>query len=122
MTIKKNQAVMLSVVVFFLVLIFGIRFLTPEDEWICKDGTWMAHGKPESPKPIIACSENNNSIESDDTYCEQNEDCACGGHISKGNCFLGNKRFIDASKQCSKMCPEDIKIQCVKNKCQQANN
>jgi hypothetical protein len=121
MTIKKNQAILLSAVVFFLVLIGGIRFLTPEDEWICKDGAWMAHGKPDSPKPIVECNENNKT-EVDESFCEQDRDCACGGHVSKNSCFLGNKRFVDTSKQCSKMCPEDMRIECVKNKCQQEKN
>ncbi|MFA6185530.1 MAG: hypothetical protein WC720_05300 [Candidatus Shapirobacteria bacterium] len=35
----------------------GIYFATkqPEGKWICKTGTWIAEGKPTSPKPIGVC-------------------------------------------------------------------
>lgn len=36
---------------------FGIYLATkqPAGKWICKTGTWVAEGRPESPKPIGVC-------------------------------------------------------------------
>lgn len=35
----------------------GIYFATkqPAGKWVCKTGTWVAEGKPTSPKPIGVC-------------------------------------------------------------------
>jgi len=32
-----------------------VRFLTPEDTWLCKDGTWVKHGNPSAPMPEKSC-------------------------------------------------------------------
>jgi uncharacterized membrane protein len=38
-----------------LILIFSMRFLAGEDDWICKDGRWIKHGAPSSPMPKEPC-------------------------------------------------------------------
>lgn len=32
-----------------------VRFLTPEDTWICVEGEWIRHGNPEIERPIEDC-------------------------------------------------------------------
>jgi len=49
--IKTFIAIILIVVAVF----FGFRLLTPEDSWICEDGSWKQHGKPSSPMPNYPC-------------------------------------------------------------------
>lgn len=38
-------------IVFFMILIGGLRLLSGEDDWMCKDGQWVMHGHPSSPMP-----------------------------------------------------------------------
>jgi len=49
---KKNISI---VVVGLAVLVLGLRFLSGEDNWICSNGEWVAHGKPSSPMPNLYC-------------------------------------------------------------------
>jgi hypothetical protein len=36
-------------------VLFGIRFLSGEDDWICRKGKWIPHGKPTSAAPNKPC-------------------------------------------------------------------
>ena len=45
----------LVVILIVLAVIFGIRILSPEDTWICKNGSWQTHGHPQSPSPTTPC-------------------------------------------------------------------
>lgn len=48
-------------IVFFFIsiplLLFSIRLLTGEDNWICQKGEWVKHGQPSSSKPEKECPE-----------------------------------------------------------------
>ena len=53
-------------------------------------------------------------------YCETDADCACGTDIDTGACAVGNKKYIDAKKQCPDFCSGiagNLNIRCVDNKC-----
>jgi hypothetical protein len=55
-------------------------------------------------------------------FCNKNEDCACGKHKVTGDCFFGNKNYVNASQQCSDFCSGiagHLTIVCVNNKCEQ---
>jgi hypothetical protein len=39
-----------------------------------------------------------------ETYCNNDSDCACGTHINTGECFYGNKAFVNVEKQCPDYC------------------
>lgn len=52
---NKKVYVALGAVIFILVLAFGIRLLSGEDAWICKDGAWVKHGQPAFPAPQAEC-------------------------------------------------------------------
>lgn len=49
---------------FFLILLCGfviiaaflIRFLSPEDSWVCQNGEWTKHGSPAVEQPTSECS------------------------------------------------------------------
>ncbi|MDD3897243.1 MAG: hypothetical protein PHU04_05420 [Candidatus Peribacteraceae bacterium] len=45
--------------IFFAILsavMLGVRFFgTPEDTWLCNDGTWVKHGNPAAPMPEVPC-------------------------------------------------------------------
>jgi len=38
-----------------IVILALVRGMSGEDEWMCRDGQWVQHGKPSSPMPIEAC-------------------------------------------------------------------
>jgi len=42
-------------VVLAIALIFGFRFLSPEDTWICRNNQWIRHGNPTAPAPETGC-------------------------------------------------------------------
>jgi uncharacterized membrane protein len=53
---KKVYFLFLSVLIIFIA-IFGIRFFSGEDSWICVDGQWVKHGNPNAPVPQYNCGE-----------------------------------------------------------------
>jgi putative hemolysin len=57
-------------------------------------------------------------------YCEQDSDCACGRLIPTGDCFFGQKEFVNTSQQCPDFCTgiaAHLEIKCSQYKCVQAN-
>ena len=56
-------------------------------------------------------------------YCYHDSDCACGVSIDTGDCFYGNKAFVNASQQCPDFCTGiggNLVINCVNNTCEQS--
>jgi len=43
------------IIILIIMLIFAIRLMTQEDDWICVDGEWIKHGVPSSQKPAGYC-------------------------------------------------------------------
>lgn len=33
----------------------AVRYLTPEDAWLCEDSGWIRHGNPSAPRPESSC-------------------------------------------------------------------
>lgn len=57
-------------------------------------------------------------------YCERDSDCACGRHITTGNCFYGQKEFVNTSEQCPDFCTgiaANFEIKCTQNQCTHVN-
>jgi len=46
-----------------LVIVFIIRFNSPEDAWLCQNGQWVKHGNPSSAQPSTACREGEKKID-----------------------------------------------------------
>jgi len=38
-----------------VIVVMGIRFMTPEDDWVCDKGQWVKHGNPSQSKPVQSC-------------------------------------------------------------------
>lgn len=56
--------------------------------------------------------------------CNTDADCACGTHINTGECFLGNKNYVDISRQCPDFCTGiagNFETRCVDNICKSVN-
>lgn len=54
---RKLILIVLVVILIALAGLFGIRFLSGEDNWICSNGQWIKHGNPSAPKPTKPCGE-----------------------------------------------------------------
>jgi len=52
---NKKLSIAIAAVIFALAMLFGFRLLSGEDDWICQNGEWVEHGKPEAPKPTTPC-------------------------------------------------------------------
>ncbi|MEM5813190.1 MAG: hypothetical protein QXU71_02425 [Candidatus Aenigmatarchaeota archaeon] len=78
-----------------------------------------------SDNDLKACSEGVPEIsglpkEAAKMYCQTDEDCACGVDKETGKCAIGNKRYIDTSRQCPDFCTGiagHLGIKCVNNIC-----
>jgi hypothetical protein len=58
--------------------------------------------------------------------CNRDADCGCGVHAETGECFYGNKDYVDSNP--AKVCPDfcagidgSFKIRCVENLCRQVS-
>ncbi len=54
-------------------------------------------------------------------FCFSDSDCACGAGIT-GECFYGNKNFVNASEQCPDFCAGiggNLELKCINNECKQ---
>ncbi|MFA5062333.1 MAG: Gmad2 immunoglobulin-like domain-containing protein [Patescibacteria group bacterium] len=58
---KKAVIIVLGILIVLLLFVFGARFLTGEDTWICQNGQWIKHGMPSAAQPTTGCEPNQNS-------------------------------------------------------------
>ncbi|MCX6785773.1 MAG: hypothetical protein NTZ18_02900 [Candidatus Komeilibacteria bacterium] len=79
------------IVIIFAVLILAalgvLRFLTPEDTWLCQNNQWVKHGQPANPAPTSGCGEVNQPLVGNDrdehgcigsagySWCEAKKEC-----------------------------------------------
>jgi len=57
--------------------------------------------------------------------CQIDSDCACGTKIDTGECFFGNKKYVNVLKQCPDYCSGftgHLIISCVDGLCRQVEN
>ncbi len=52
---KKFVYIVVGVLLILLLTIAGVRLLSGEDDWMCKDGQWIKHGQPSAPMPSLEC-------------------------------------------------------------------
>ncbi|MHB9019717.1 MAG: Gmad2 immunoglobulin-like domain-containing protein [Minisyncoccota bacterium] len=57
-----DKKVLMGIAVILLIAstLIVVRFLTPEDTWICFEGEWVKHGDPEAGRPTIDCPDKAN--------------------------------------------------------------
>lgn len=56
--IKPNNYLKIILIALILIVltIAAIRFIVPEDGWICIDGQWQKHGNPSAGMPPSGCT------------------------------------------------------------------
>jgi len=52
---NKTLIIIIAIIIMAGAIFLGLRFLTPEDTWICQNGQWVKHGNPSSPMPTSGC-------------------------------------------------------------------
>lgn len=52
---KRKLIVILTVIAAAAIFLLGMRFVTPEDAWICDHGQWVKHGQPSRAMPTNPC-------------------------------------------------------------------
>lgn len=52
---RKRKMMVLGLIGGLVLVFLIIRFLGSEDTWICQDGKWIKHGKPQAPMPTKIC-------------------------------------------------------------------
>ncbi|MFA6446615.1 MAG: hypothetical protein WCW14_05215 [Candidatus Paceibacterota bacterium] len=60
----KNKKILFLVVAIIFCIFIIVRFSSPEDTWICKDGLWIKHGNPveSAPDASLCVNENENLL------------------------------------------------------------
>ncbi len=53
----KKQYWFIIILILILIGISVWRFSTPEDSWVCENGTWVRHGQPADPAPVTGCGD-----------------------------------------------------------------
>jgi uncharacterized membrane protein len=54
-TNRKIIYTILISILFLVLAVITVRVFSGEDDWICKDGQWIEHGKPSFPAPKVEC-------------------------------------------------------------------
>lgn len=56
MTTQKIILIVVVAIILTAGITFAVlRFATPEDTWLCQNGEWIKHGKPNAPQPSTPC-------------------------------------------------------------------
>lgn len=53
---KKYYLIIILAVLIMLGILFAIRVISGEDNWVCKNGEWIKHGNPSEDMPSENCS------------------------------------------------------------------
>jgi len=53
-SVDKMKYVYLSLLL-IVIIVFSLRLLSDEDDWICQSGQWVKHGNPNFPMPQAQC-------------------------------------------------------------------
>lgn len=119
------------IILFIIVtLVFFLRFLTPEDNWIKdKAGNWIKHGNPKNPKPTTVTPTRPPLVNRKELMgfcgissygkCDYDMDCYITG-CNKEICQSKNEEAILSTcviLDCHKK-PEGINCGCKENQCQ----
>jgi len=53
----KPISLIIIIIIAALLVVFGLRLFSGEDNWICQNGQWVKHGMPSAPMPTTGCGE-----------------------------------------------------------------
>ena len=79
----KTKKIIIIPIVLVLLLIVVIRFWSPEDTWLCKDGAWIKHGNPEQRQPTTTCENASSTISNPKACTEEAKICPDGSTVGR---------------------------------------
>jgi len=53
----KKTYIVIIIILSIVAAVGTVRVFSGEDDWICKDGAWVAHGRPSFPAPTVPCEQ-----------------------------------------------------------------
>ncbi len=62
---KKNYVLVGTLLLTAIIVFLFWRITLPEDTWLCENGVWVEHGKPDAPQPSGGCGNNFVNLPSD---------------------------------------------------------
>ena len=77
----SKKITFISLAVIILIIIFILRSLSLEDNWVCQDGSWIKHGNPKQEKPSTLCPNSNPTGE--------NKACTLDAKICPDGSYVG---------------------------------
>ncbi|MDD4027301.1 MAG: DUF2178 domain-containing protein [Candidatus Shapirobacteria bacterium] len=54
-TKNKNKFIIFAIILAIFLSIFTLRLFSGEDNWVCQNGQWIAHGRPDFAAPKSIC-------------------------------------------------------------------
>jgi len=51
----KKVYTVIGIIIILAVAFLGLRLLSGEDDWMCRNGQWVKHGNPSFPAPSVEC-------------------------------------------------------------------
>jgi hypothetical protein len=97
-----KKSLIISLIILVLAVIAVIRFWSPEDTWLCRDGVWVKHGNPEQKEPTTACGNSqsiNNSLSESEARIIAEKSCIKGGEALSAGTYNENSKtwWFDAN-------------------------
>jgi len=92
---------------------FGQHKACTQEAKLCPDGSYVGRTGPNCE--FAACPAINNELS-----CVTDSDCSCGTKIGTGECFAGNKDYVNKFGQCPDFCTGidgKLTIKCSANRC-----
>ncbi len=83
---KKMFLYFFIILVLTIGIVFVIRSFSPEDTWICENGSWVKHGNPIDPQPTKECAKN--------IVVEEKKDCNIDKTVQDPVCGKNNKTYL----------------------------
>ncbi len=83
----KKYYMIAAAAIVLLGIVFSLRLLSGEDDWICENGQWTKHGNPSAEKPETPCGGTNANNQQGKT--NENEDKTSGLASENNNQIIG---------------------------------
>ena len=106
---KNKLSIIVILVIIISIIVLGIRFLSGEDNWMCKNGQWIKHGNPSSVMPTSSCEgvlENYKIVKVMEASCQKDSECITPGvYLMQSSCSYTS---ICLKNKCTVICPNYI--------------
>jgi|GEM_PF-3190158 len=78
-----KKYLIISLIFVVLIIIMVIRLWSPEDTWLCQDGTWVKHGNPQQVAPATICTSSNPVNDNSRACTMEAKECPDGSAVGR---------------------------------------